>query len=155
MDLMYWALAGLGDTLAIRESLPDDCVIDRAELLCTLADLYVETDRMTEADAVIHRAQELIDGRVTATHLIHARISEMLGCIRHAAADFDGANGHFEHALAVREKVQPPDHPQLSQLLDAHARSLAAAGDAEKAAEQIARAEQIRELHRETEHAEP
>jgi tetratricopeptide (TPR) repeat protein len=140
----------LTDTLAIRESLTDTSVIDLADLLCILAELYLETDRLSDSESAVLRAQNMIEGRVAADHLIHAEISETLGRIRHARSEFEAAIEHFRHALNLRGKVQRPDHPRLAKLLEASARSLASLGEAEKAHEQRVRAGEIRKLYQES-----
>jgi tetratricopeptide (TPR) repeat protein len=141
------AEAILTETLAIREALSDPTPIDLADLLAILAELYVETGRLIDAEQFVLRALSLVDDRVSATHLIRADLNETLGRVRLAQSQFDRSLQHFREAIDIRGKVQSSDHPSFARLLEAFANALAGVGDTVQASEQLARAEQIRSLY--------
>jgi len=141
----------LTEALAIRESLTDGSVIDLADLLLILAELYLEMERISAAESNVLRAQDLTEDCVAYTHLIRARIYELLGRIRHAQENFENAIELFREALAVRDEVQPADHPKRVPLLEAYARTLESIGETALAAERRSQAEQIRAKYRDGE----
>lgn len=137
----------LNETLAIRESLSDNSVTDLADLHGIFAELYIETDRISEADASLQRVLELVDDCLADTHLIRAATNETLGRIRHAQADLESAIDHFRTAAEIRDRVQRPEHPSRVRLLEAYARSLESMGENAQAEAQRSRAEAIRKTY--------
>jgi len=121
------------NAIAIRETQGDVSVIDMADALNILADVYVETDRLESAESTIRRSLTLIDDRVAPTHLIRSDISETRGRISHLRSDSAAALEHFEQALEVRRKVQQPDHPRWVKLLEDLASCLESGGRSEDA----------------------
>ena len=131
-------------TLRLREAAPDSSRLDFADLLLSMAELYLATDRPREAESVAERAHELLAGKVLPTHLTLAQHHAVLAESLSRRGDHNEAITHLRQAEEIRLQVHPPDHPRLAELYTSAAAVYSAAGDAEAAQRYHSQAVRIR-----------
>jgi tetratricopeptide (TPR) repeat protein len=123
------AEALLLETVKIREEAPDSCPLDFADNLITLAELFIATDRPSEAENAAKRAAEMIEDRVLPTNLMLAELNTVLAQISSKRGRHDEAVNRLREAEEIRLQVQPCNHPRLAGLYTAAALVYSAVDD--------------------------
>lgn len=109
----------LGETLAIREAAPDASALDFAQLLVSLAELYLTTGRHEAAEMAALRAREMIGDKVLPTNLTLAESQIMLAVAAVRRGAHAEAISHLREAEEIQLQVQQPNHPRVAYFCDA------------------------------------
>lgn len=105
-----------------------------AYVAITLADaLSFSPERMDEAERLLQLAAARIE-RIGGDPLLEADLANLRSALATKRGDFPAALAQLEHALAIREKVMVPGHPQLAESRAGRAGILFSLGRYEEAA---------------------
>jgi tetratricopeptide (TPR) repeat protein len=83
-----------------------------------------------------------------AHHPDVARELHFIGALHHEAGRYDEALAYYGLALAIRERTDSPDHPELASTLEDLAATRQAQGEAAEAEQLLARAQRLRLQYR-------
>ena len=113
------------------------------EAYIAFADWLHEHIRYAEAVTETRAALEIAEGLPDARQI--ARALSWMGNLLHAQGDLDGARPYYERALAIREQVRGPTHPETARSLNNLGAVLYAQGDLAGTRPYLERALAIRE----------
>lgn len=136
----------LGKSLQIRESSPDASVVDFAELLLMLAELYLATDRRAEAEACAKRAEKMIAGKLLPANLALAQLHEAMADVLSRRGAHSEAMNRIQQAEAIRHQIHSATHPRLARLYTVASHVFSAAGDIATGERYQCRANEIQAL---------
>jgi tetratricopeptide (TPR) repeat protein len=134
----------LQQTLEIYEASADVAVIDVADSLLAIGELYVATNRHTEAEAAAQRANEMIAGKLLPTNLVLARLHTVLASAIVARGAHADAKNHLRHAEEIYHKVHSENGPRTAHFCTTAADVCSVAGDVADADRYRRRAIEIR-----------
>jgi TonB family protein len=88
---------------------------DLIPLLLNLGELYIATQKLSDAHSSFERALQISEKTFGADDLRVARILDRLGYVAYAQRDERKAESLFARSLAIREKAADPESPDLAK----------------------------------------
>jgi len=92
-----------------------------AEILNSLADVYHEQGKFSEAEPLYWRAVEIIQENMGHEHPTVARALQRLATLYEEQENFDEADRLYRWGLGVSEKALGAEHPEVAELVARYA----------------------------------